>query len=488
MIKKHIINRDMSMSYNNYNNKSHRNYIISTTSNCDTSGGTGQTINPNKYYNFNKYRRKKYHRFPFNDHVRMRSQGVEHGATSLHEIPSQLRRNSWEKSEGSLLDKESSESRSHNILTDQEEKTSENGGTSPFLSRSTNELSNSGSDKYHAISRIRNLSECKEYSFTPLIYSVSQPSKNNQRVKEKYPEDDDPNYQDNDIELVSAENSKVNIRISKHEDDNQIREDQNNDNKYSVAQPRKSSSDYSPERTCSEKDYYCSSRSLHKFNYNHKNVCGQQRRKKETTLENDKKPYRENQSINKFSRINHRIDSNKIRNTDPICQPVYNKYIHEIDVESIKPDRGGVIVYTTINGNLFFGLGIDSRSGDLTDFGGGINYKHDKNAINGSLREFMEESLSVFGAYSYHDVKKCLAVYSETIMIIFLHLEVDVVSITNTFNQRVKLLKNPEVSHIFWLNKDEFKRAILNGNILGKNLYIRVAKLLSQSNNFYKYL
>ena len=93
-------------------------------------------------------------------------------------------------------------------------------------------------------------------------------------------------------------------------------------------------------------------------------------------------------------------------------------------------------------------------SGNLTDFGGGVK-KRDKNSIEGGLREFVEESLGVFGSFSENDVKDCLVVYSEMMMIMFLHLNFDKSKTISLFQERFKQIRQPEIRDLIFLNKDQ---------------------------------
>lgn len=69
--------------------------------------------------------------------------------------------------------------------------------------------------------------------------------------------------------------------------------------------------------------------------------------------------------------------------------------IYDSKVLDINPVRAGVIPYTIDKfGELHFLLGIDRRTRELTDFGGGI--KTHETSIQGALRELHEESCRVF--------------------------------------------------------------------------------------------
>ena len=61
-----------------------------------------------------------------------------------------------------------------------------------------------------------------------------------------------------------------------------------------------------------------------------------------------------------------------------------------------KVSRAGVIPYTRKDNQLYFLLAKDKRTGELSDFGGGIKI-HREVAMAGALREFKEETNDLFG-------------------------------------------------------------------------------------------
>ena len=94
--------------------------------------------------------------------------------------------------------------------------------------------------------------------------------------------------------------------------------------------------------------------------------------------------------------------------------------VSRLDLSLVRPGRGGVVLSATWNGVKYLGMGEDWKTGEITDFGGGLSYvklaaagggevkkvkvkrRHgrkrgmDKDAVLGSMREYLEESLGVF--------------------------------------------------------------------------------------------
>lgn len=168
---------------------------------------------------------------------------------------------------------------------------------------------------------------------------------------------------------------------------------------------------------------------------------------------------------------------------------IYKKRVKEINLDTVRPSRAGVILYTKINGEYYFGLGIDTLSGEYTDFGGGISYKEksDKNVIMGALREFNEETLGIFGTIDYNEVSDCLVLYNGFNLILFKYITTSMEDIVENFkNQHNINIINyptiiPEVSNIVWLNHTEFKNIITKRGML----FHRIQNFLQKAGNFY---
>lgn len=178
--------------------------------------------------------------------------------------------------------------------------------------------------------------------------------------------------------------------------------------------------------------------------------------------------------------------------------PVIKTTVQNLNLECVRPQRAGVIIYTFFEGATFFGLGLDSRTHDLTDFGGGVFYKTDQNVVRGALREFEEETLQIFQEIKPEDIKKCPVIYDDDNLIIFIHLKVDPDAVCSRFNRsyletidnnklhrargeasRRKFI-DPEVCGITWLSWEEFQRSIKDKGIM----FSRVQRFLMRAEDF----
>ena len=164
-------------------------------------------------------------------------------------------------------------------------------------------------------------------------------------------------------------------------------------------------------------------------------------------------------------------------------------YINNLNLNTLKQCRAGVIVYTIYKSKMYFILGIDTESGNITDFGGGISMKRE-NALTGGLREFSEETLGVFGNVDVEEIKNCVAVYDSKNIIIFLPFDVNIQSKYTEFLKRVKQVKNPEVKDLSILNKRQFLSLIEGKDIDGTTMYDKIRKLLysGKEKNLMRYL
>jgi hypothetical protein len=168
---------------------------------------------------------------------------------------------------------------------------------------------------------------------------------------------------------------------------------------------------------------------------------------------------------------------------------VYKKRVKELNLDLVRPPRAGVILYTKVNDEYFFALGVDTMSGEYTDFGGGISYKEnaDKNVILGALRELNEEALGIFGHIDYKQVINSLALYNNFNLIIFKYIDDPMIDVVSAFRiqYNINVAKYPtiipEVSNIKWFSHAEFRNIIMKRGML----FHRIQNFLQKAGNFY---
>ena len=181
---------------------------------------------------------------------------------------------------------------------------------------------------------------------------------------------------------------------------------------------------------------------------------------------------------NRYKLVTRRIDNGRIRHKSLKNMEVFTSALKNVKMTGDGPIRSGAIIYTHFQGKTYFALGQDSVYGDLTDFSGGK--KQGESIIDGGLRELEEESLGVFGKISVSDVKDCMGFYTNNMLIMFIHLDVNMQRIVEEFDRRLgerEGSENLEVDQIIWFEKSDFINSI-EGK--GRRLYSRVRRLLSK--------
>jgi hypothetical protein len=185
--------------------------------------------------------------------------------------------------------------------------------------------------------------------------------------------------------------------------------------------------------------------------------------------------------------------------------------VSSINLSTIRPSRGGVIISTVIEGMKWYGLGQDWKTGEITDYGGGIYYgqddngrvigrksrcnyhsprarkekcKIDKNVVQGCLREFREESLNVYPEITSEILNNSTALFTEKMMIIIIPLDVDPVKISKLFSEKVSKLEYHEIKSIFWIPDFILKEKLLLNKSFPSSpfkLYSKVSTLLKSA-------
>lgn len=170
----------------------------------------------------------------------------------------------------------------------------------------------------------------------------------------------------------------------------------------------------------------------------------------------------DNNKRRKYNEI-RRIDNLKIcrHGLGMICHVSYVRNLinnnNNNNKKKLMQKRAGIIPYIVNNeGQRIYALGVDTRFGSLTDFGGGVK-KGKETVIEAALREFKEETLGVFKNVSNKSIKNDVAIYNDNILIIFVKVNVDPDYLNLMFLSNSIRTKTPlEVNNIAWIPEDKF--------------------------------
>lgn len=137
-------------------------------------------------------------------------------------------------------------------------------------------------------------------------------------------------------------------------------------------------------------------------------------------------------------------------------------------LNEIQTKRAGVIPYIIIKKELYFLLGVDKESHDLTDFGGGV--KKGETTLMGAIREFKEESRNIFKFhYNINHICNHVAITDgKEMSIIFLcvnkkWLNKARYNFHNHYNPQLDA-QFDELEDVRWLTQNEFYNIIFNPN------------------------
>lgn len=121
-----------------------------------------------------------------------------------------------------------------------------------------------------------------------------------------------------------------------------------------------------------------------------------------------------------------------------------------IDAIRIDSDycRAGVIPFCFKNNVLWFCFGVDKRTGELTDFGGGT--KKWETPLEGAARELFEESSGLFNEYSNRPELNPL---NSTICISRNEMTLIFMPVSNSYMNIKKNNISDEIESIVWLTR-----------------------------------
>jgi hypothetical protein len=165
-------------------------------------------------------------------------------------------------------------------------------------------------------------------------------------------------------------------------------------------------------------------------------------------------------------------------------------WIRQVPWNQLRIIRAGVIPYVVIDNHIFFCLGVDKKSRDLTDFAGGIR-ESDSSPLAGAIREFREESKDVFGEENYREEayidSLCLIKRipfkdrndSYHMMIIFHEVDESYLSGAMDDFARKDITARDEVSAIAWFSENPFKQLVYTPE--NTRMYNKVKKFIANS-------
>jgi hypothetical protein len=157
----------------------------------------------------------------------------------------------------------------------------------------------------------------------------------------------------------------------------------------------------------------------------------------------------------------------------------------------VVPARCGIVYCTMINDTVHFCFGVDTKTGDIADFGGGG--KESENAVHVAIREGGEESREVFGRLTLEKVQRFYCIYTANVFVIFVkvcvvddHVDVRYKTISDfdSFRQitpaKQKQREFNEMKEILWLNEKD-THSVINGVHSGYTMYSVVRNVLRTS-------
>jgi ADP-ribose pyrophosphatase YjhB (NUDIX family) len=141
-------------------------------------------------------------------------------------------------------------------------------------------------------------------------------------------------------------------------------------------------------------------------------------------------------------------------------------HLRHVNLRNVRPARAGIIFYTEYQGRILYCFGKDTKTGELTDFGGGVKYKsRGEDAVDGALREFQEETLGIFVNIEKSVViRHSKVLYNKETMIILVRMprlatggKLTPSSLARLFASKVD--KHSEIEKIIWLTREQISKS-----------------------------
>lgn len=167
--------------------------------------------------------------------------------------------------------------------------------------------------------------------------------------------------------------------------------------------------------------------------------------------------------------------------------------VKELDLEVVKPERAGVVLYCTYKKQTYFYFGLHFGTHDLTDFGGGVKYsKYNEDVIDGALRELDEEILGIIDPQiNKKQVLEFPVLYDNKNLILFIRINLENPDdLPKAYNKRYQSKKSfeskdeissePEICGITLLTWEQLQISLSKEDVL----YSRVKRFLNNAGDF----
>jgi hypothetical protein len=142
--------------------------------------------------------------------------------------------------------------------------------------------------------------------------------------------------------------------------------------------------------------------------------------------------------------------------------------VKNVDFNMLKLKRCGIVPFCFKDNDVIFYLGVDTKTDEITDFGGSINISIRETPIQCAIREFKEESLDTFDDQCLLNINECLCVHDIYRIVIFVNVPNK--DYSDIFNKKKELIETPlEVKDIVSFNSHEFK--LLSKGKMSAKLY-----------------
>jgi len=130
------------------------------------------------------------------------------------------------------------------------------------------------------------------------------------------------------------------------------------------------------------------------------------------------------------------------------------KRVNETDWNDKKYIRAGIIPYIEEKGIRFYAFGLECSMGTIGDFGG-HKEKTDMDALDSALREYVEESLNVFGILTRDKVKDYYVLDGKDTAEILVPVEGSMFKYSNKFKHIIGINPQHEVQNIVWFSRKQ---------------------------------